>query len=542
MWKVGFLRRCVFVQAGVVLFGIIAGYSQAPAAPIDLQDDHPVYLRFFGSSTADLFTRELDESFQGVLSKSFVATTGHGFPAGFVNASLPGFPWAGTMWTRDAGAFMRELVMRGYYEHASLMAECLMSLVEKDRDGYYAFPRFFKGSQPGSGSELDGTASIVIGMELLWERLADGNPTKNHIRDFLIQQASPLNSLTFRLRTEPLLSGSGEFGCGWTVSGECDNVVQNNLSRLALLATARMAEEAGRGALAADYRKVAAQISDGMEKYLVDRDGSWIWCIDHKSLLPNPEVLNAAPNRGTGILNGVVAMDADVLGFLPSTPQWEGIGHSQKTFLRLYNTPLRKTEFDRYGIWTQFDGVAAGLLSSPSYGEGYAIQAMLLFDDLAMTDKGLSWLASATVRPIPEYQLHRASPYYFYERMYPPDAVGKVKLEEGCGALNLVNVAEPLKVSRLILGVDDSAPDFVQVLPRIPPSWKGVEARNWPIRTRTGIVRADILYHRSGSGATFTLKIAQGEQIDDLKVRMPSKSGFLWREEKNARSVRVVTH
>jgi len=542
MWKVSSGQRCRFVQAVIVLFGVVAGYSQAPAASIQLEDDQPVSLRFFGSSNADLFTRELNESFEGVLSKSFVATASNGFPAGFVNASLPGFPWAGTMWTRDAGAFMRELVMRGYYQHASLEAECLMSLVEKDHDGYYSFPRFFKGAQPGSGSELDGTASIVIGMELLWERLADGNPTKNHIRDFLLQQASPLNSVAFRLQVQPLLSGSGEFGCGWTVPGECDNVVQNNLSRLALLATSRMADETGRSALAADYRKLAAQISDGMEKYLVDRDGSWMWCIDHKSLLPDPEVLNAATNRGTGILNSVVSMDADVLGFLPSTPQWEGMEHSRKTFLRLYETPLRKTEFDRHGIWTQFDAVAGGMLSSPSYGEGYAIQTMLLSDDLAMADKALSWLASATFRPIPEYELHRASPYYFYERMYPPEAVGKVKLEEGCGALNLVNVAEPLKVSRLILGVDDSAPDFVQIVPRIPPSWKGVEARNWPIRTRTGIVRANILYQSEGSGARITLKIAQGERIDDLKVRMPSKSGFLWREEKNVGSVHFVTH
>jgi hypothetical protein len=181
------------------------------------------------------------------------------------------------------------------------------------------------------------------------------------------------------------------------------------------------------------------------------------------------------------------------------------------------------------------------MLTSPSYGQGYAIQDMLLFDKLAMAEKALGWLADATYSPIPEYKLHRVSPYYFYERMYSPDAVGKVALEEGCGALNLVNVSEPLKVSRLMLGMDDSSLESVRVIPRIPDSWKGIVARNWPIRSQSGVVRADILFERKGAGGEFTLKLVSGEEVDDLKVRMPSKDGYVWREEKHVRSVHFVT-
>jgi hypothetical protein len=111
-----------------------------------IETDQPVSLRFSGSPDAELFTRELDASFQGVLEKNFVSVAGNGFPAGFVNASLPGFPWAGTMWTRDGGTFMRELVMHGYLRHASLLAECLIHLVEKNLNGFYSFPEYFKGS------------------------------------------------------------------------------------------------------------------------------------------------------------------------------------------------------------------------------------------------------------------------------------------------------------------------------------------------------------------------------------------------------------
>ena len=172
--------------------------AQAPVAPIHLDDDQPVTLRFYGAPDADLFTHELDASFQGVLKENFYATARDGFPAGFISASAPGMPWGGTMWTRDAGTFLRELVMRGYYQHAALIAECLMHLVEKNQDGFYTFPRYFKGSTRDTGTEFDGTAAIIIAMEALWEpeislcgfvagellrlRLAEGASRRRHRR------------------------------------------------------------------------------------------------------------------------------------------------------------------------------------------------------------------------------------------------------------------------------------------------------------------------------------------------------------------------
>lgn len=532
---------CSAILAVVIMFTPAIVNPAQMGAYSRLQNDRPVSLRFFGSPTADLFTRELDESFLGVLQKNFVSATGNGFPAGFVNASLPGFPWAGTMWTRDGGTFMRELAMRGYYEHAALLAECLMDLVRKNQAGFYSFPMFFKGAEPGSGTEVDGTASIVIGMVLLWERLPGGHPEKNRIREFLLQDTSPVSYFKFLLADHPLVAGSGEFGCGMGSAGECYNVVQNNLVKLALLAAANMTDESGNGTLAREYRRLAQEVRDGMEKYLVDKDGSWIWCIDPKTMKPNPAVIDSKENRGFGGLNGVAAMDADVRGLRPLASSEQDIHHSEETFQRLYRTPLRRMEFDRYGIWTQFDLLAGGLLSSPAYGQGYALQTMLLYEKFDMADKALSWLANATYNPVPEYKLHRTSPYYFYERTYSPDAVGKIELEEGCGALNLVNVTEPLKVSRLLLGVDDTALQSVLIIPRLPASWKGVEARNWPIRSRRGIVRADIVFERKGAGAELTLKLGPEQRIDDLRVRMPSTNGYIWREWKHAGTIRVVT-
>jgi hypothetical protein len=533
-----FARSCFALLAASILSAPAARGAQPPSAS---SSDQPVSLRFYGTPDADLFTRELDASFQGVLDKNFVSVSANGFPAGFVNASLPGFPWAGTMWTRDGGTFLRELVMRGYNRHAVLLADCLIDLVEKNPDGFYSFPRYFKASARGSGTEVDGTASIVIGMVLLWERLPAFDPARERIHNFLFQPASPVNYFKFLLAKQPLVAGSGEFGCGMGSPGECYNVVQNNMTALALRAAARMADESGSHAQAGEDRRLAAKIAANMEKYFVAKDGSWIWSVDLHSMQPDPAVLDSEDNLGFGGVNGVNAMYADVLGFDP--PVFSTFfEHGEKSFQRLYNTPLRKSEFDRYGIWTQFDLLAGGFLSSPSYGQGYALQVMLLTDKLAMAGKALSWLANATYQPVPAYTLHRASPYYFYERTYSPDAVGKIPLAEGCGALNLINVTEPLKVSRLLLGVDDSSLQAVRILPRIPPGWKGVEARNWPIRTKGGVVRADILFERKGTGAELTVKLAPGQQIDDLKVRMPSASGYVWREQEHVSAAHLQTH
>jgi hypothetical protein len=541
MSKRKFDKRLAVLMA-LIICTIPVGYAEDSPVSIRLQEDQSASLQFAGSPDAELFTKELDASFRGVLEKNFVSVASNGFPVGFVNASLPGFPWAGTMWTRDGGTFMRELVMRGYLTRASLLAECLMHLVEKNSEGFYSFPEYFKGSQRGSGAEMDGTTSIVIGMVLLWERLPNGDPTRADIQQFLFEDASPINSIESELKTKPLVAGSGEFGCGLGVPGLCYNVAQNSLVRLALLAAAKMAGEASDDKRAAEYRHLAERVSDAMEKYLVDKDGGWIWCIDQNTMKPDPTVLNTQGNKGIGSINGVASMYADVLGLQPLNSSWKaGAEHSEKTFQRLYNTPLRKMEFDRYGIWTQFDLLAAGLLTSPSYGQGYAIQDMLLFDNLTMAGKAMSWLANATYQPVPEYKLHRDSPYFFYERTYSPDAVGKIPLEEGCGALNLVNVSEPLKISRLMLGVDDSSPQSTLILPRLPDGWTGIAAHNWPILTGSGLVRADISFEKKGAGGDFTIKLASGQLISALRVRMPSKNGYVWREEKHTGSVHFVT-
>jgi hypothetical protein len=103
----------------------------------------------------------------------------------------------------------------------------------------------------------------------------------------------------------------------------------------------------------------------------------------------------------------------------------------------------------------------------------------------------------------------------------------------GCGALNLVNVTEPLKIARLILGVDDTSPGLVKIIPRLPPSWQGVEAVNWPIRTSTGVVRANLRVERVDRGCRFSIQVQSGQNIPRLSVRLPVGAKFQWVEKQN---------
>ena len=104
-----------------------------------LQLDSPGKLIFEGSETAQLFTKEIEESLRGVLEKNFVSK---GENRGFVNASVDGRPWDKTMWSRDAGNFLRELVHYGYFGHACMQAGYMIDHCGINEKGFYTFPEY----------------------------------------------------------------------------------------------------------------------------------------------------------------------------------------------------------------------------------------------------------------------------------------------------------------------------------------------------------------------------------------------------------------
>lgn len=496
--------------------------------PIDLTADRPGSLLFAGSRESELFTREVAESLAGVIEHSMVKVDGV-LPAGFLHASAPGQICHGESWTRDAGTFLRELIAFGYWEHAKLAAAALIRQVTRNEAGFFAFPERFMAGGHTSGRELDGTCAIIISLVMLWQRLPVDDPMRGTVREFLRQDGSPVRFLVAELASKPLIAGSGEFGPGCTLPGTACSAVQNQLAALALGAAAEMEAADGAAALATELRGHAQRIRDGMIRHLGAPDGGWLWCVDPQTLQPVPEVLDHVFNKGFGGINGVACMYSDVLGFEPLLDPWPGIVRCQRTFDRLWSSPERQALFARFGLWQQFDGrptqfLQKGVwgceidlppeahLSAPSYGHGYALQTMLLHDRLDLADRALRGLALATYD-----KQQRRSPYLFYERMIMTDQ--GVLNGTGCGELNLVNVAEPLKVARLLLGVDDTRRDEVRLIPRLPASIERITATAWPIRTSAGVSRADIVCRRDGAGTAVDIRVVSGPALPRLRVR-----------------------
>ncbi len=490
---------------------------------------------FYGNASAGLFTKEVSESFDGVFRYSFIDHDSI-FPAGFVRDSPAGQLCCNQFWSRDAGTFLRELVLWGYTDQARKVAQCLMGLVGKNRVGFFAFPMYFDSYKKVSGNELDGSCTVTIGLSLLYQHLKKADALKQEIYDFLQANTSPVAYIRYVLKDKPLIAGEGEFGGGMWINGPYYNVVQNHLCVLTLLAYSKIEKEAGDQTAFLSAKEDASKLMDNIFTHLVSSDSTWIWCVDPKTLRSDSAVLNSLANKVFSGINGVMSMYADVEGLEPALTANHLRGISLNTFEKLYSEPARKRQFDRYGIWTQFDILAAGSLSSPAYGMGYGIQDMLLFDSLKMASHAFDFLAQNIYKPIKEYtDLNRSSPYYFYERMYSPEAVGKMKIEQGCGALNLVNICEPFKIARLVVGIDDSNPETLKLIPRVPDHWTGFDAMNWPVYTQNGVIKLDIHYMNSGGEIQFSCH--SPENIKTVIVRLPIRNHWKYFTVQNTHQI-----
>lgn len=327
----------------------------------------------------------------------------------------------------------------------------------RDADGYRAFAEHYAPGEKAFGEELDGTSAILIGMSLLCERLADiGTPEIKEIREkllgFLGEERSPAAYILKRISESGLAGGSGEFGSGYNDDRVYANSVQNCLALYALRAVADALPKGA--ALAGQIEKTLPGYRDAIKKYFV-ADGKLVWALDVQTLKPAKEVNESALNKGTALINGAGAMYCDAYGMDMSDFFLKE--EAEATFLALLNSPAKKKYYDKYGIYIQFDEHCGGMLSSPSYGQGYACQLALLTGKAEIADRLLCYLARATRCPHPDYVLSRPNSNYFYERFLVDEYFAQPKekqtIGEGCGALNLVNVAEPLKIARIIAGV-----------------------------------------------------------------------------------------
>ncbi len=494
-------------------------------------------ITFHGNQAAEMFSREVFESVRGALALNVQQEDDGSTPRGFAAASVQGRVWHDTCWTRDCGAFLRELALWGRTAQAQDVALYLMDHVSLSPEGYRVYPRYFRGRETGFGTELDGTAQIVTALVRLWQRLP-GGAARSHIRTFLTSPTSPAAYMCHKLARQPLVEGSGEFGGGWCGAGEWYNVVQNMLVRQALLAMAEMRQECGEDAAAREDRACADALLTRMDRILAAPDGGWRWCVHPQTLQEDDSLLGLPTIRGTAAINGAAAAFADAEGLLPDAagPHRRGLS----TLRRVYAMPARQSLYERFGmcafVESPDEAYLPGRASWLSYCDCYAAETMLLWDDLSGLDTVMNWIAASTfqgghpsadfLRAVRENraQLDAAAPpdaFWFTERNFSPAFAGE--RDEGCGRLNLVNVAEPMKLARMMLGVDDRFGREVFIAPRLPASWIGVQASSFPVKAGRGVAFCDLLFEKSDGKPALTLSVREGV-IQALAVRFPDGS------------------
>ena len=484
---------------------------------------------FSGCDEARLFSREIAASFEGVMTKNRIAANG-GLSTGAFTASVDGRPWTDTIWMRDNGAMLRELVHYGEFEAAKELILALTRSVEPNADGFWTFPMFTKIGEKQSGDEWDGTALIVVSAILLWERLPAGDPVRRQVEEFLLASESPVRAVTAAIARHQLVAGSGEFGGGLGVEGLFFNVVQNAMIAWMLdLVATRFRTADGRSAkLGQECAVAGAALKAKLVSHFVASDQTWIWALDPKTYAPSGTAVTAAENQGFGGVNGVLSHAADVHGFLPLAGGAPWVAPSVQTFLALLSRPQRMEQFSRHGMWTQFNLIHDGYITGPSYGQGYALQSMLLMDRPELYTAAANWLARATYTP--ENPITRENPHWFYERYYSPDDPLRKTRDEGCGALNLVCVAEPLKAARLMAGLDDHADGEVCLVPRLPLGWTGLKVEAIPVRTAAGPVRLNFEVATDAvTGAVIRVQGQSAETRPRLRVRLGTARQPEWR-------------
>ncbi len=491
------------------------------------KSETPAVLEFSGCEEALLFTREIQASYEGVLARNRI-TDPASISAGAFTASIDGRPWHDTVWFRDNAAMLRELIHWGRFDTAKALVAALRTLVVPNAEGFWTCPMYTRCGERGSGHEWDGTALSVVGAVLLWERLPAVDPFRRELEDFLLAPASPVRAVVAAIARDRLVAGSGEFGGGLGLEGLFFNVVQNAMIAwmLELVAARFRPDDPRAGELTRQSAAAAGSLKAALAGYFVAGDGTWTWALDPATLQPSREARESRGNQGFGGINAAFSHTADVHGFRPMESGEAWLAPSLQTFWALLARPQRLAQFARHGMWTQFDLIHDGFITGPSYGQGYALQAMLLMDRPELYTPAANWLARATFAP--EYAITRDSPYWFYERYYSPDDPARRTRDEGCGALNLVCVAEPLKVARLMAGMDDHADGGVEIVPRLPVGWTGLKATSLPVRTAGGHARLDFEVAADGAGRVTRVRGQAGGLLPALKVRLGTAAQPQW--------------
>jgi hypothetical protein len=398
-------------------------------------------------------------------------------------------------YSRDMGRSLQELTMVGDTTDAARCADYSLQkarLWETDPslkiNGIVVPPHWgmFVNSPRKNSFENDGHGLTTLFLYKLWQRIPNRDqwlrsrwPDIKGVGDWILWQ---FDHPEISGATNGLLHTTGESanGKGYSVYPDC-------ICMDALQALAQMADSIGENQSAEQWRQRADKMRLAISSQYIIDDPKYgrVWTLDHAGWADKSTVL------------GPLIFLADYQGFAPEddNPDWRPV--NEAAYQRLIDT------YKPFGFYGQAMG----------YGQGFVTESALLLDRMRDATEMLDWAA---------------------KQIYDP-RFGSFIVPEGCqidptgrfwyriGDLgNGVQEGEIVKALRLVIGVDDTQPNRLQLYPRMPYDWNEIAVEKYPVVFgQSGKMETALMdYKLERSSERMTLKISSDKDLGAVATRL----------------------
>ena len=405
-------------------------------------------------------------------------------------------------WSRDTGVVIAELAELGLIERANRAGDWNLMISYMAQPPHWSeqgnFPdgrlsfyqgneeRFIAGRRETGNRENDGQGLIILALYHIWihygrkthwvrERycqirdnvdfismqLHDDTPVLNHFRD-----QKRVKRIPGILYTESECSAYGR--------SEAE-IYSNYICYAALLAGAEFAARAGDDERAAQYRADASCMRTAMAEYFTENDPVYgrVWKLTGSIWPAQSETL--APAFIHQDLYGMNGMDL------------EG------DFREISRNTLKKL----IGPEKRYDWANA-----MGYGQAFITEAAIYLDDRETYTGLVETAAMVCYNPI-----HKGWEWHIPEGAIISDDGEKWHKLGDLG--NAVQQASIMKCIRMLAGIDDTVPEVLQLIPRLPFGWDAIYVTDYPVAIPDGemtkIVRVDFTYTLTKQGCRMEL-------------------------------------
>lgn len=488
------LRRALYLSdelyRGHVKRQIPAGYF-GPKVSFEGDNSADILTNVFYANVQDMLAKIDPDGMYHTSTRGAVSWGGRGFGTFAPNVGM----YYSASWSRDMGRTLQELASLGYLKKVSkaddyaLRESRLWENPSLKFDGVMLPPhwgRVINRPDPRAAFENDGHGLLAMSLYKLWLRLPNRNqwlrarwPDVKAAGDWIIWQ---FNHPAISGAKNGVLHTTGEAAGGNGYSVYADYACMNALDALA-----QMADSIGEHASATLWRQRAQQMPQAMARQYIINDPKYgrVWTLKTQGW----------PDRSTVL--GPLILGADYAGFAPNDGEaaWRSV--DKAAYRRLIAT------YPPFGFYGQAMG----------YGQGFVTESALLLDEMRDATKMLDWAAKEIYNP-------RTGSFIVPEGVQI-DPTGRYWYQTG-DLGNGVQEAEIIKTLRIVVGIDDTEPNRLQLLPRPPYGWREVTVQKYPVEVeRSGhLESAQISYKLRRSGSHMRFDLSANQPLGSIAVRL----------------------